>query len=47
MTSRGSGSTTNLYVTADEFSILGPQFNGAEMWATMSDLVNSVANPHQ
>ena len=24
---------TNLYVTADEFSILGPQFNGAEMWA--------------
>jgi hypothetical protein len=22
----------NLYVTADEFSILGPQFNGAELW---------------
>jgi len=38
---------TNLYVTADEFSILGPQFNGAEMWAIdKSDLVNGVASPH-
>jgi len=38
---------TNLYVTSDEFSILGPQFNGAEMWAIdKSDLVNGVANPH-
>jgi hypothetical protein len=38
---------TNLYVTADEFSILGPQFNGAEMWAIdKSDLVNGVATPH-
>ncbi|HEY6275077.1 MAG TPA: hypothetical protein VIX86_01980, partial [Streptosporangiaceae bacterium] len=24
---------TNFYVTADEFSITGPQFNGAEIWA--------------
>jgi hypothetical protein len=24
---------TNLYVTDDEFSILGPQFNGPEIWA--------------
>ncbi len=32
---------TNFYVTADEFSILGPQFNGAEMWVIdKSDLVN-------
>ena len=38
---------TNLYVTADEFSILGPQFNGAEMWAIdKSDLVNGVVSPH-
>ena len=38
---------TNLYVTADEFSILGPQFNGAEMWAIdKSDLVNGVESPH-
>ena len=38
---------TNLYVTADEFSILGPQFNGAEMWAIdKSDLVKGVASPH-
>ena len=38
---------TNLYVTADEFSILGPPFNGAEMWAIdKSDLVNGVASPH-
>jgi hypothetical protein len=38
---------TNLYVTADEFSILGPAFNGAEMWAIdKADLVNGVASPH-
>jgi hypothetical protein len=38
---------TNLYVTADEFSILGPQFNGAEMWVIdKSDLVNGVVSPH-
>jgi hypothetical protein len=38
---------TNLYVTADEFSILGPQFNGAEMWVIdKSDLVAGVASPH-
>ena len=37
---------TNLYVTADEFSILGPQFNGAEMWAIdKSDLVHGVVSP--
>ena len=38
---------TNLYVTDDEFSILGPQFNGAEMWAfDKSELVAGVASPH-
>jgi hypothetical protein len=38
---------TNLYVTADEFSILGPQFNGAEMWAIdKADLVAGVPGPH-
>ncbi len=38
---------TNLYVTADEFSILGPQFNGAEMWAIdKSELVAGAASPH-
>ena len=38
---------TNLYVTADEFSILGPQFNGAELWAIdKSDLVAGNPNPH-
>jgi hypothetical protein len=37
---------TNLYVTADEFSILGPQFNGAEVWAIdKADLVAGVASP--
>jgi hypothetical protein len=37
----------NLYVTADEFSILGPQFNGAEMWVIdKSDLVAGAASPH-
>ena len=38
---------TNVYVTADEFSILGPQFNGAEIWAIdKSDLVAGAASPH-
>lgn len=38
---------TNLYVTADEFSILGPEFNGAEMWAIdKSDLVAGNPSPH-
>jgi hypothetical protein len=38
---------TNLYVTADEFSILGSAFNGSEMWAIdKSDLVNSATSPH-
>jgi hypothetical protein len=38
---------TNLYVTADEFSILGPQFNGAELWVIdKSDLVKGIASPH-
>jgi hypothetical protein len=38
---------TNLYITADEFSILGPQFNGAEMWAIdKADLVAGVTTPH-
>jgi hypothetical protein len=38
---------TNLYVTADEFSILGPQFNGAELWAIdKSDLVAGNPSPH-
>jgi hypothetical protein len=38
---------TNLYVTADEFSILGPEFNGAEMWVIdKADLVGSSPTPH-
>ena len=38
---------TNLYVTADEFSLKGPEFNGAEMWVIdKADLVNGVASPH-
>jgi hypothetical protein len=37
---------TNLYVSADEFSILGPQFNGAEIWAIdKADLVAGAASP--
>src|SRR5487761_1362757 len=37
----------NLYVTDDEFSITGPQFNGAEVWAfDKSQLVAGVANVH-
>ena len=35
---------TNLYVTADEFSIQGTAFNGAEMWVIdKADLVNGAA----
>jgi hypothetical protein len=38
---------TNLYVTADKFSILGPEFNGAEMWVIdKADLVSSSPTPH-
>jgi hypothetical protein len=38
---------TNLYVTADEFSITGTAFNGSEMWAIdKSDLVHGVPSPH-
>src|SRR5260370_30087258 len=38
---------TNLYVTDDEFSINGPQFNGAEVWAfDKSELIAGVASPH-
>jgi len=38
---------TNLYVTADEFSLQGPEFNGAEMWAIdKADLIAGVASPH-
>jgi len=37
---------TNFYVTADEFPIVGPGFNGAEMWAIdKADLINGVASP--
>jgi hypothetical protein len=37
---------TNLYVSADEFSILGPEFNGAEIWAIdKADLVSGAASP--
>jgi len=36
----------NLYITADEFSILGPQFNGPEMWVIdKADLVAGVPSP--
>ena len=38
---------TNVYVTADEFSILGPQFNSSEMWVfDKSDLIAGAASPH-
>jgi hypothetical protein len=38
---------TNLYITADEFSILGPQFDGAEMYViNKADLIAGVTNPH-
>ncbi len=37
----------NLYVTTNEFSILGPQFNGAQIYAiSKSDLVSLVPSPH-
>jgi hypothetical protein len=38
---------TNLYVSTDEFSILGPQFNGGQIYAIdKSDLINGVASAH-
>ena len=37
----------NLYVTTDEFSINGPEFNGAQIYAIdKSDLVNGLASAH-
>ncbi len=37
----------NVYVTADQFSIKGPQFDGAELWAIdKSQLIAGVAKPH-
>ncbi len=37
----------NIYVGSDNFSINGPQFNGAEIYAiSKSDLVHSAANVH-
>lgn len=37
----------NLYVTTDEFSILGPEFNGPQIYAiAKQDLVNEVDAPH-
>jgi hypothetical protein len=39
--------TNNLYVTTNEFSIVGPQFNGAQVYAfAKKDLVALVAKPH-
>jgi hypothetical protein len=36
----------NLYITADEFSILGPQFDSAEMWVIdKADLIAGVPSP--
>jgi hypothetical protein len=38
---------TNLYVTTDEFSILGPQFNGGQVYALpKSELIAGVPSPH-
>ena len=38
---------SNLYVTTNEFSILGPQFNGAQIYAIAKrDLVNHAAKVH-
>ena len=38
---------TNLYVTTDEFSILGPQFNGGQIYAiAKSDLIAGAAQIH-
>jgi hypothetical protein len=37
---------TNFYISADEFSILGPQFDGAELWAiNKKQLIDGVAQP--
>jgi hypothetical protein len=37
----------NLYVTTDDFSILGPEFNGVSIYAiAKKDLVNEVDAPH-
>jgi hypothetical protein len=37
----------NLYVTTNDFSILGPEFNGAQIYAiSKSDLVNLSPGPH-
>jgi hypothetical protein len=37
----------NLYVTTNEFSILGPQFNGAQIYSiSKQDLVSLSASPH-
>lgn len=37
----------NLYLSSDEFSILGPQFNGAQLYAvSKSDLVNLAPSIH-
>jgi len=38
---------TNLYVTTDEYSILGPQYYGGQIYAiSKADLVRAVASPH-
>jgi hypothetical protein len=38
---------TNLYVTADEFSITGPGFLGGQMWAiSKADLIAGKPHPH-
>lgn len=38
---------SNIYTTTNEFSILGPQFNGAQIYAiSKSDLVTHAANVH-
>ncbi|HEV3102235.1 MAG TPA: hypothetical protein VG426_07830 [Candidatus Dormibacteraeota bacterium] len=38
---------SNIYITTDEFSILGPQFNGAQIYAiSKSDLVHHRSNVH-
>ena len=37
----------NVYVTTDDFSILGPQFNGAQVYAvSKSDLVSGASSAH-
>ncbi len=38
---------SNIYISSDEFSILGPEFNGGEIYAiSKSDLVNHRSNVH-